>query len=137
MRRRADEKRWLFIWEGFFDGLGYVFDGGFFGELADFGLIGFFVETHFGGDVAVHAEDGGDLFFGEEEDLEHKVVAFVRAAAQAALADQDEAGEQDGFHGDAGLEEAEGPGVEAVGRGEDVEEDPGGEDEEMQGYEGE
>jgi len=107
----------LLFGEAFFDGLGYVFDGGVLGELADFGVVGFFVEAHLGGDVTVHAEDGGDLFFGEEKDLEHEVIALVGAAAEAGLADEDEAGGEDGLHGDDGLKERVGPGVEVVGVG--------------------
>jgi len=87
--------------------------------------------------VAVHAEDGGDLFFGEHEDLEHEVVALVGAAAEAGLADEDEAGGEDRLHGDDGLEESEGLGVEVVGVGQAVEDDPGGEDAEMRADEGE
>ncbi len=45
----------LLFGEAFFDGLGYVFDGGVLGELADFGVVGFFVEAHLGGDVTIHA----------------------------------------------------------------------------------
>ena len=95
------------------------------------------MEAHFGGDVAVHAEDGGDLFFGEHEDLEHEVVALVGAAAEAGLADEDEAGGEDRLHGDDSLKEAEGLRIEVVGLGQEVEDDPGGKDAEMRGDEGE
>jgi len=127
----------LFIGEGFFDVLGYVVDRGFLGELANVGLVGFFAQAHLGGDVAVHAEDGCDLFFGEYEDLEHEVVALVGAAAEAGLADEDEAGGEDRLHGDDGLKKREGFGVEVMGVGEAVEDDPGGEDAEMCEDEGE
>ena len=117
--------------------MGYVVDGGFLGEFANLGVVGFFVEAHLGGDVAVHAEDGGDLFFGEHEDLEHEVVALIGAAAEAGLADEDEAGGEDRFHSDDGLKEAEGFGVEVMGLGQEVEDDPGGEDTDMRADEGE
>ena len=87
--------------------------------------------------MAVHAEDGGDFLFGEQKDLQHEVVAFVGAAAQAGLADEDEAGDEDGLHCNDGLEQAEGFGVEVVGVGHQVEDDPCGEDAEVRGDEGE
>ena len=56
------------------------------------------------------------------------MVALVGAAAEAGLADENEAGGKDGLHGDDGLKEAEGLGVEVVGLGQEIEDDPGGED---------
>jgi len=96
-------------------------------------------EADLGGDLAVHLDDGGELLFGEQEDLEHEVFALLRAAAEARLAHEDEAGEEDAFHGDEGGEEREGEGIE-VGDGGDVagvDEDPEEEYAEMEGDEGE
>jgi len=45
------------------------------------------------------------------------VIALVGAAAEAGLADEDEAGGEDGLHGDDCLKERVGPGVEVVGMG--------------------
>jgi hypothetical protein len=128
---------WLVVGEGFFDGLRYFFDGGFLGEFSDIRGVGLAVEAKLGGDVAVHFEDGGDLFFGEDEDLKHEVISFVGAAAKAGLADKDEAGDEDGLHGDGGLEQGERTGVDVVGVREGVEEYPEGEEEEVGGDEGE
>ena len=85
--------------------------------------------------MAVHAEDGGDFLFGEQKDLQHEVVALVGAAAQTGLTDEDEAGDEDRLHCNDGLEQAKGFGVEVVGVGQQVEDDPGGEDAEMRGDE--
>jgi len=67
--------------------------------------------------------------------LQHEVIAFVGAAAQTGLTDEDEAGDEDGLHCDDGLEQAEGFGVEVVGVGHQVEDDPCGEDAEVRGDE--
>jgi hypothetical protein len=111
--------------EVFFDGLGYIFDGGVFAEFADLGGVGCAVQAEPVGDLAVHHEDGSDLFFGEEEDLEHQVVTLFGAPPAASLAHQDEAGGEDGFEGEDGTEEREGPGIEVVDARGEVPEDPG------------
>ena len=45
------------------------------------------------------------------------MIALVGAAAETALTDEDEAGDEDGLHGHDGLEERERLGVEVAGVG--------------------
>ena len=100
-------------------------------------IVGGAVEAELFGDLAVQAEGGGDLFFREQEDLEHQVVALFGAAAYAGLAHQDEAGGEDGFEREDGAEQREGRGVEAVEARGEVPEDPGEGAEEVHADEGE
>ncbi len=132
MRRQLIDSR-----EGFLDGLGDIFDGGWFAEFADFGSVGGLVEADALGDLTVHFEDGGDLLFGEQEDLEHEVVAFVGTAAHARLAHEDKGGEDDRFEGDEGAEKGKGGGVEVGVAREGVEEQPGDEEGDVGGDEAE
>ena len=55
--------RELFGWQFVLDGLGYVVDGGVLAELLEFLIVGYSFKADFSGDLAVHAEYGGDLFF--------------------------------------------------------------------------
>src|SRR5664280_3023305 len=74
--------------------LGHLVDGGVLAELLDLFVLGDLWQADASGDLAVHAQDGGDLLFGEQEDLEHQVVALVGAAGHAGLAHPDEGGQQ-------------------------------------------
>jgi len=111
--RRFGFRGCLFLGEVLLDSLGDFVDGCFFAELFDVLIAGDGGKADLGGHLAVHADDGGDLLFGEEEDLQHEVVALVGAAGEARLAHEDEAGDQDGFERDAGAEQGEGRWVEA------------------------
>jgi hypothetical protein len=113
-----------------FDGLGYVVDGGVLAELLEFLIVGDALQTDLSGDFAVHSEYGGDLFFCQEEDLKHEVIAFLGAATHARLTHEDDARQQDGFERYEGTEKREGRGIEVVRVGERgrVEDHPAGED---------
>lgn len=95
------------------DDLGYVFDGGVLAEFTEIGGVCNGVEAQFAGDLALYAQDGSDLLLGEEEDLEHEVVALVGTFAHAGLAHEDEAGKEEGFDGDEGAQERKGLWIEA------------------------
>jgi hypothetical protein len=122
--------RKLFGWQFVFEGLGYVVDGGVLAELLELLIVGDALETNLSGDLAVHTEYGGDLFFCQEEDLEHEVIAFLCAPAHARLTHEDDARQQDGFEGYECAEKREGRWIEVVrvGEGGCVEDHPGGED---------
>ena len=101
-----------------FDGLGYVVDGGVLAELLEFLFVGDALQADLSGDLAVHAEYGGDLFFCQEEDLQHEVIAFLGASAHAGLTHEDDAREQDCFEGYEGAEKRVGWWIEVVRAGE-------------------
>lgn len=113
-----------------FEGLGYVVDGGVLAELLEFLIVGDALQADLSGDLAVHTEDGGDLFFCQEEDLKHEVIAFLGAAAHARLTHEDDARQQDGFERYECAEKREGRWIEVVrvGGGRGVEDHPAGED---------
>jgi hypothetical protein len=122
--------RELFGRQFVFDGLGYVVDGGVLAELLEFLIVGDALQTDLSGDLAVHAEYRGDLFFCQEKDLKHEVIAFLGAPAHARLTHEDDAGKQDGFERYEGAEKREGRWIEVVraGEGSCVEDHPAGED---------
>jgi len=113
-----------------FDGLGYVVDGGVLAELLELLIVGDALQTDLSGDLAVHTEYGGHLFFCEEEDLKHEVIAFLGAAAHARLTHEDDAREQDGLERYEGAEKRKWWWIEVarVGEGGCVEDHPAGED---------
>ncbi len=78
--------------EIFADGGGDFVDGGGLGELVDGGGGGGVgrMDAEVRGDVADDSERGGDFLFGEQQDLEFEVIAFVGAAAEAGLAQEHE-----------------------------------------------
>ena len=108
-------------------------------ELLDIFVFGDLLQAHASGDLAVHAEDGGNLLFGEQENLEHQVVALVCAAAHAGLAHEDEAGEQNGFKGEDGAKQRKRGGVEVPdgSDGQRIDCDPCAKDDDMEQNEGE
>jgi hypothetical protein len=120
----------LFGGQFVFYGLGYVVDGGVLAELLELLVVGDAVQADLSGDLAVHAEDGGDFFFCQEEDLQHEVVALLGTAAHAGLTHEDDARQQDCFQGYEGAEKREGRGIEVVRKGEGgcVEDHPAGKD---------
>jgi len=113
-----------------FEGLCYVVDGGVLAELLEFFIVGNALQTDLSCDLAVHAEYGGDLFFCQEEDLKHEVIAFLGAPAHARLAHEDDARQQDGFERYEGAEKGEGWRIEVMRVAERgcVEDHPAGED---------
>jgi hypothetical protein len=113
-----------------FEGLGYVVDGGVLAELLELLIVGDALQADLSGDLAVHTEYGGDLFFCEEENLKHEVIAFLGTPAHAGLTHEDDARQQDGFERYEGAEKREGRRIEVVrvGEGSCVEDYPGGED---------
>jgi hypothetical protein len=113
-----------------FDGLRYVVDGGVLAELLKLLIVGDALQAYLSRDLSVHTEYGGDLFFGQEEDLKHEVVAFLSAAAHARLAHEDDASQQDGFERYEGAEKRERRRIEVVraGDGSCVEHHPSSED---------
>ena len=120
----------LFGREFVFEGLGYVVDGGVLAELLELFVVGDALQADLSGDLAVHAEYGGDLFFCQEEDLQHEVIAFLGAAAHARLTHEDDARQQDGFECYEGAEKRVGWRIEVARVGERgcVEDHPAGED---------
>jgi hypothetical protein len=96
-------------------------------------------EADFSGDLAIHAEDGRDLLFAEEEDLKHEMIAFFCASAHAGLAHEDDACEEDCFECHDGAEKGEGRRIEVmqVSERNGIEHHPTGEDRQVNAYEGE
>jgi len=127
---RVCQVRELFGWQFVFDGLCYVVDGGVLAELLELLIVGDALQPDLSGDLAVHPEYGGDLFFCQEQDLKHEVIAFFGAAAHARLTHEDNARQQDGFECYEGAEKGEGRWIEVVrvGGGSCVEDHPAGED---------
>ncbi len=121
---------WLFGREFVFEGLGYVVDGGVLAELFELLVVGDAMQADLSGDLAVHAEYGGDLFFCQEEDLQHELLAFFGATAHARLTHEDDACQQDGLERYEGAEKREGRWIEVVrvGEGSCVEDYPAGEE---------
>src|SRR5580693_8207633 len=113
-----------------FDGLCYVVDGGVLAELLELLIVGDALQTDLSGNLAVHSEYGGDLFFCQEEDLKHEVIAFLGAPAHARLTHEDDARQQDGFERYEGAEKREWWWIEVARVGERgcVEDHPAGED---------
>jgi len=60
--------------------------------------------------LLVHACDGRHLLFREEKDLEHEVFPSIGAAGQSCLPHEDEARQEDSFHGNDGSEKRKGTG---------------------------
>jgi hypothetical protein len=99
-------------------------------ELLEFLIVGDALQTDLSGDLAVHTEYGGDLFFCQKKDLQHEVIAFLGAPAHARLTHEDDARQQDGFERYDGTEKREGRWIEVarVSKGSCVEDHPAGED---------
>jgi len=125
-------RRGLLGGEAFADVLGHGIDGGLPAELLDGLVARDRLQAHALGDLTVDAEHSGDLFFGEQKDLKHQVVALFIAAAYAGLAHEDKAAEQDGFEREERAEQREGRGIEVPNADvQRVREHPGEEDEQM------
>ena len=116
---------WLFRRrDDVFDGLDYIVDGGVAAEFLDIGAVCDVFEAGLPGDLTVHRDDGGQLLFCEEEDLQHEMVAFVGAPAETGLAHEDEAGKQDCLKSDDGGEKREGRWIEVMEVRKRVKRDP-------------
>ena len=117
------------------DGLGYVVDGGVLALSCSSSLsLATRCRPDFSGDLAVHAEQGGDLFFLSRRRIwSDEVIAFVGASAHAGLTHQDDARQQDCFEGDDRAEKRKGWGIEVTREGERsrVEYHPSREDRQM------
>src|SRR6202789_1428085 len=84
------------------DGLSDLLDGCVLTEFFYLLVLHNFPQSECVGDLALHAENRGDLLFGEQQDLQHEVIPLVGAAAGAGLAHEDEAAEQDRLEGKNG-----------------------------------
>ncbi len=97
--------RTLITRELFFEVVCDFVNRGVLTQLSDFGIVGDACESKLAGHFALHAEGSGDFFFSEQQDLQNQVISLVGTTAEALLAHHDKAREEDGFHGDDGIEE--------------------------------
>ena len=120
-------------WTFFRDAL----DGGDVGHLFQLLIVLGDSDFHLLTDGDQKLEGFGDLFFGEEVDLQVEVIADIAAALHAVLFHEDEGTEEDAFDGDDHGEEDEGIGIEAWDfmNQAGVDEEPGGKPEDVDGDE--
>ncbi len=73
------------------------------------------LEAQSRGELALDAEDGGDLTLRQNKNLQDEVISLIRSPAETALPHYDEAREKDRFNGNDAIQQREGLRVEVMG----------------------
>ena len=74
-----------------------------------------FLEAQSRGELALYAEDGGDLTLRQNKDLQDEVIPFIGSPAETALPHHDEAREKNSFNSNDAIQQREGLRVEVMG----------------------